>query len=159
MQVVPIAGETKQRVHDTLGGSTWFRHLEARARESAEAAQQLERVVGLADLVRYDAGETIVEEGFPSDAFFVLVSGRVTVRRAADAAELGQIAPPHCFGEVGLLLDEPRTASVLAAAETLVLRFRAAAFRTLIDNVPGFGHDTCRHLATRLKELSERLLT
>jgi hypothetical protein len=69
------------------------------------------------------AGTAIVSEGEPSDRFYLIVSGRVEVTQ--DGRALRVEGPGEFFGEIGLLRDVPRTATVTAVEDTeLVSLFR-----------------------------------
>src|SRR6478672_1404513 len=79
-------------------------------------------VEGLAlSLVRVTvvAGEVVVAEGQDSDQFFVIESGLVEVTH--DGAVLRQEGPGEFFGEIGLLRDVPRTATVTAVEDTVLM--------------------------------------
>lgn len=58
------------------------------------------------------AGHRVFREGEPSDRFYLLRSGRVEVSREAPARALATLGPGECFGEMGLLQDLPRSATV-----------------------------------------------
>jgi len=79
-------------------------------------------VEGLArKLVRVPAraGEVVLTEGAESDRFFIIESGRVEVTH--DGAVLRHEGPGEFFGEIGLLRDVPRTATVTAVEDTVLL--------------------------------------
>jgi len=123
--------------------------------------QQLTRVVSAAGLLRYEAGEPIVRQGEPANDFFVIMNGSAAVLLAQDdspqpveVAELGRL---DGIGEMGLLLGERRTATVLAKEPVFALRFAAAAFHAMFEQVPGFGVGICRALADRLEKTSSKL--
>jgi CRP/FNR family transcriptional regulator len=85
-------------------------------------------------VIAYDDGEVIVPEGDEGSAFYVILQGRTRVTRAgADVAVLG---PGESFGEVALLQDRPRTATVLAVGETTVLGILRAAFKPMLLRNP-----------------------
>jgi CRP-like cAMP-binding protein len=153
---LPIQGAQRQEVLAALSESPWFRALERRAAASEEGRRQLDHLIGSADLVRYAAGETIVEQNYPSDSFHVIVRGsvRVTAGEGEARRDLGGLTRPASFGEIGLLLDEPRGATVAAEKEVLALAFGAEAFQRVFAKIPEFGLDTARHLARRLKDLT-----
>jgi CRP/FNR family transcriptional regulator, cyclic AMP receptor protein len=78
---------------------------------------------------RFTRGETIFHEGDPADTVHLLDAGRVAVRVATphgDVAILTILGPGEVFGELALLNDVPRTATVTAleACETLSLHRR-----------------------------------
>ena len=75
-------------------------------------ARRLERVTA-------PASEVVVAEGEESDRFYVIESGLVEVTH--DGALLRQEGPGDFFGEIGLLRDVPRTATVTAVEDTVLL--------------------------------------
>jgi CRP-like cAMP-binding protein len=157
MKILPIEGERREEVLATLAESTWFRGLKQRAAGSEERLRQFEHLIASADLVEYAPGELIVEQGFPSDSFHVIVRGMVRVRlgEGEGRREVGTLRRPASFGEVGLLLEDARTASVYAGASgAWTLRFSVRSFHDVLVQVREFGLETARHLARRLREVS-----
>ncbi len=89
--------------------------------------------------MRFGPGETIVREGEPGDSLFLLLSGEVEVRkRGADGSEAAVAVLPagEVFGEMTLLLDAPRSATVRAAAETDLLEVERSCFTELLQHNP-----------------------
>jgi putative two-component system response regulator len=72
---------------------------------------------------RYDAGETVFEEGSPGDSMHLVREGALEVRRTEGIERyvLARLAPGHAFGELAVLDRTPRTATVVAvtASETV----------------------------------------
>ncbi|MDX1514511.1 MAG: serine/threonine-protein kinase [Gammaproteobacteria bacterium] len=60
----------------------------------------------------YDVGEKIIVEGSVNNSFFILVSGRASVRRGGE--EIDVLQPGTSFGEIGLVLKQARTATIVA---------------------------------------------
>ena len=115
------------------------------------AATALER---LAEVRRFEEGSIVVSEDEPGDALYVLVSGKVKVVLYGESGREVILsifkAPGDFFGEMALLDDAPRSASVMAMAPSSLLVLSRAHFRAHVD----------RHPATALKiltELSRRL--
>ena len=112
----------------------------------AAAAAALER---LAELRRYDEGALIVSEDEAGDALYVLAEGKVKVVLYGESGREVILsifkAPGDFFGEMALLDDAPRSASVMAMAPSALLVLRRADFRAHVD----------RHPATALKILTE----
>ena len=96
----------------------------------------------------YAAGETIVEEGATAIALYVVLRGRVRVERAG--APVGELRAGDFFGELALIEDEPRSASVIAVDETECLLFLAWEFRSLLDEHPQIAAPIMRALIERL---------
>ncbi len=80
------------------------------------------------------AGASVVSEGEPSDALYVLVSGSVdvTARTAQGVLKLRQLDAPAYFGEIGLIHHVPRTATVTAVDGCVVWRVPADAFLSAV---------------------------
>jgi MFS family permease len=110
--------------------------------------QTLERLAADLREVTAHAGETIVREGEPGDDFYVVADGRVRV--SLDGSPLGALEPGECFGEIALLRDVPRTATVTAEAETRLYALDQGRFVAAVS-----GHPESASAAEAL--VSERL--
>jgi CRP-like cAMP-binding protein/cytochrome P450 len=102
----------------------------------------------------YAPGETIIRQGDPAETFYILTRGRAEVaRRYPDGSEvtIDWREPGEYFGEIGLLHDRPRTATVRAAehgAEVLVLG--REAFLNLMGGSAATESAIAREMARRL---------
>jgi hypothetical protein len=85
--------------------------------------------------VEVPSGDVIMREGDESDLFYVIESGRVQVT-AADGHVLREEGPGDYFGEIGLLRDVPRTATITATEPTVLLALEREDF---LDAVTGQG--------------------
>ena len=81
------------------------------------------------------AGELIIRQGESGERFYVVRSGRVEVER--DGEVLAQLGPGEAFGEIALLLDLPRTATVTAIEPATLLALDAYDFRDLLASYLG----------------------
>jgi len=97
----------------------------------------------------FPAGAVIFEKGNPSEDFFLIVFGQVAVR--VGEKELARLGPGECFGEMGVLEEAPRNATVTATQDTLVLCIEGGL---LTGENPTLGY---KILAQVAKQLSERL--
>jgi ATP-binding cassette subfamily B protein len=87
----------------------------------------------------YPFGTVIAAEGTPTDALYVLVSGRArVVKKGADGDEipLNILRAGDSFGEAELLDAKPRPTTVRASSDVLALRLDASDFRGLVDAHP-----------------------
>jgi len=82
-------------------------------------APTLERLASQAVPVDISAGTEVVREGDPGDRFYVIESGRFEV--AVGGAKTGELGPGEFFGEIALLRNVPRTATVKAVADSKLL--------------------------------------
>ena len=81
-------------------------------------------------------GEAIVRQGESGDSMYVLCSGRVAVLLEPAGQEVAVIERGGYFGEMSLLTGEPRTATVVARGEAVVLELDADLFRRLGEESP-----------------------
>lgn len=91
--------------------------------------RERELVARFADEIDVPAGKVLTKEGGPSQEFFVITSGSATVTR--DGAEVGHLEAGDFFGEIGVLLSEPRTATVTADTPMRLLVLFAQNFTAL----------------------------
>jgi len=96
----------------------------------------------------YAAGEGIVKEGSTGTALYVILSGRVRVERGG--SQVGELVAGDFFGELALIEEEPRSASVIAVDETECLLFPAWEFRALLEEQPQIAVAIMRALIERI---------
>ena len=88
------------------------------------------------------AGDVVIRQGDPADRFYVIESGTVVVTQTdatGASRELRRMAPEEVFGELGLLSGAPRSATVTAATEGLLLALDADAFLDLVGRRTAVG--------------------
>lgn len=99
------------------------------------------------------AGTVLVRQGEPGDAVYVVLSGEASAEvSTADGSTIrvGGVPAGTLFGEVALLADVPRTASVKADTEMTVLCLGADLFFDLVQEFPAIGIAVMRELGRRL---------
>jgi CRP-like cAMP-binding protein len=94
----------------------------------------IERLAATAEHVSVDAGADVISEGESGDRFFVIADGRAAVSVAGRAA--GELGPREAFGEIALLRDVPRTATVRATVPTELLVIRRGPFLEALTGQP-----------------------
>jgi CRP-like cAMP-binding protein/cytochrome P450 len=101
----------------------------------------------------FSAGEVIIREGDAADAFYIILSGSAEVTRLVHGAPqpLARLGEGQFFGEIGLLQDIPRTATVTARPGGVeVLTLGRAEFLDLVANSDLVSGDMARLLQKRM---------
>jgi len=115
----------------------------------------LDRLASQSELAEFLAHERLLEEGAPGDAVYALLEGRVAVRGALSEQEEGVLAvrsAGELVGEMALVDDLPRSATVTAEGPVRALRIPRAAFREAVGAHPEAALDLVRTLSARLRE-------
>jgi len=106
-------------------------------------------------------GDTIFHQGEEADSLFIILMGKVSVLledpEMGIEQELGELGELDVFGEMSILLNEPRTASIRAAAETACAILGQEAFRRIVVALPQVGLGVSKSLAVRLSERSKQI--
>ncbi|MGH2358789.1 MAG: cyclic nucleotide-binding domain-containing protein [Candidatus Limnocylindria bacterium] len=97
----------------------------------------------------YAAGETIVQQGTTGTALYIILSGTARVEKA-DGERLGELRAGDFFGELALIEEHPRSASVMADSETECLLFPAWEFTALLEEHPEISIPIMKALIGRL---------
>jgi len=102
--------------------------------------------------VHVAAGEVIIAQGEKGDGLFLVVSGRLRVSVTARGTErvLHDLGRGSTVGEIALLSDRPRSATVRAVRDSDLLLLRAPAFRSLAERSPAVLAAMARLLIDRL---------
>ena len=118
--------------------------------------RQLKRLAGRFIPRSFSAGQSIVQQGKGGAGMFILISGRAeAVLETSDNVEavVNTFGPMDFFGEIALLDDGPRTASVIARAETECLGLTCSDFLALMQNDADMGVIIAQELAKRMRRL------
>jgi alkyl hydroperoxide reductase subunit AhpC len=100
------------------------------------AGPELESLAEAAEKVSARAGETIIAEGDAADRFYVIARGEVVVSRRTPEGEeiqLATLGPGQFFGEVGLLAETRRTATVRATGDVELLALSWREFQEALE--------------------------
>ncbi len=100
----------------------------------------------------YHAGQVLFRRGDVGDAAYVIIKGEAEVSVATDAGEISvaRLRDGDFLGEIAILCDTPRTATVTAASELKALRIRKEPFFQLLKQFPEMAIEMTRLLAERL---------
>ena len=114
-------------------------------------ARHLRKVAALGKVQRFHEGAQIMQVGQPGRAMYVILDGSVSVRprgRRAVTVGIGGFV-----GELALLDDGPRTATVVALEAVITLCVLRSAFRRLLRAEPTIAVAIAEELARRLRSL------
>ena len=121
---------------------------------------QLEVIAGGFGVQRVPAGEVILREGDAGDELYVLAEGRLRVERIGadgDQVHLADVVRGECFGEMALLDNVPRRATVTATEDSTVLVLPRDTFRGLLDTHPTTREAVEAHIAHRRRWTQTRM--
>jgi len=99
--------------------------------------------------VEYPAGATLVRQGDPGDALCVVTKGKVDVHR--DDHFVRQLTAGDYFGEISLIDGEPRSATVVAVSEVVLLELSSSDFASLLSD-PYVSTMVMKNLARLVRE-------
>jgi uncharacterized protein YhbP (UPF0306 family) len=116
----------------------------------------LDSVATKLESMRVDAGQILVRQGAPADKFFIVVDGAVEVVREDAQGEPHSVAVLRAgefFGEIAILRDTPRTATVRSLVPTSLLAMDRDTFRSLVAQALGTTQDFGAIVQERLDRL------
>jgi small-conductance mechanosensitive channel len=101
---------------------------------------------------RFGAGERIIEEGAPGQTFYLVADGTVAVATKR-GVEVTRLSRGQYFGEMSLLTGEPRSATVVAVDDAVLLELDRPGFGALFVDQPGLATQFSTILAERRLQL------
>ncbi len=110
--------------------------------------KELKQIASMADEIDFKPGKVLIREGTPGREFFVLVRGKADVSRGGKLVDT--VGPGAFFGEMALLTEEPRNATVTTVTEVDTLVLTAANFKRLVTTNPLIGLKVMRAVAERV---------
>lgn len=112
-------------------------------------AELLARVLPRLSTLELPGGATLMAEGDPSDALYLVLSGRLRATRRGGTV-LGEIGRGEPIGEMGVITGAPRSATVRALRDCVLARLDGADFTGILQSVPHAGLSLARKLIDRL---------
>ena len=129
---------------DALGRCPFFADLSrGELRELAKVTEDME----------VEEGKTLTREGAAGSEFFVIVDGEVAVTK--DGSEVRTMGEGDFFGEISLLEDRPRTATVTAKTPLRFFVLTRQNFRALLNKQPELEEKVTSALEERLRATPE----
>ncbi len=99
--------------------------------------------------------EVLFAAGDIGDQMFGVVSGQIELRRGDEM--LARVGPGETFGEMAIIDDAPRHLSAVAVEPTEVAEINRRTFLFLVHETPMFAIQVMQSLASRIRELDERI--
>ncbi|MBI2788955.1 MAG: cyclic nucleotide-binding domain-containing protein [Elusimicrobia bacterium] len=113
---------------------------------------QLERVLPTVMLYSFEKGETVFSQGQKGDAFYIVYKGSVDIRIKQWvflSKRIATLKEGDFLGEIALISDEPRTATVVAAEPTMLFTLIADDFKFVLHENPAAAEEMKRIGARR----------
>ncbi len=109
--------------------------------------------------VSFMDGQPFFRQGDMADAAYVLLSGRadVLIDTPSGPLKVAEFGANDLLGEMGILGDTPRSATILAVGEVAALRIDKRVFLELLGQFPQMAIAVMRELAKRLERTNARL--
>jgi len=122
--------------------------------------EDLERLYEMAEMVSIPAGQLVLQEGDPGDSLYVVLDGEleVTKRHGEQEVLLAVYKAGQFFGEMALLEQAPRSASVRTLRESRLLLISQVAFQTLLSCSPSAPFKILRTVTSRLRSTESMLI-
>jgi CRP-like cAMP-binding protein len=124
--------------------------------------EEIALVAQSARQVQYPRKSIVFHEGDPGDHLLVITRGRVKVLLSGDQGQETIVAildAPAFLGEMALLAEAPRSATVMTLENTEFIRIGRSSFLTLIEEHPAIGTKVLRQLAAALRDANEQIRT
>ncbi len=110
--------------------------------------KELSQVASIADELDFKAGKTLIREGDPGREFFVLLEGSVEITHGGKPIATRQA--PEFFGEVALMCNRPRVATVTTTEPSVALVVTDRDFRHLVTQSPQIALKVLQAVGERL---------
>jgi signal transduction histidine kinase len=122
--------------------------------------EDLEQLYKMADTISIPAGQLVLREGDPGDSLYVLLDGEleVTKRQGDQDILLAIYKPGQFFGEMALLEQTPRSASVRTLQESRLMVISQVAFQTLLSCSPSAPLKILHTVTSRLRSTESMLI-
>jgi len=123
------------------------------------APSRLKLLAFTSDRVSYRAGDILFKQGDPGDAAYVVLSGTadILVNTGADEIKIATLESNSIVGEIAILCDVARTATVKASEPLETLRIKKDQFIRLLAEFPEMAVEIMRVLADRLSRTTAEL--
>ena len=106
----------------------------------------------------FTAGDFVFKAGDPGESMYIITEGEVDILDGSGTT-LETAGPGSIFGELALIDDEPRSATVVAKTDCRLVAVDRRRFQYMVQETPFFGLAVMKVLADRLRKTSARIPT
>ncbi len=141
---------TLQRDVDTLRNIPLFSKIEP---------SKLKLLAFTSERLEFPPGELVCQQGERGDAAYIVLQGEadVFVETPDGPVRVARLGRNDIIGEIAILCDVPRTATVIASTPLVTLRISKDAFFNLVTQFPEVAIGVMHELASRLFQTTQRL--
>ena len=118
------------------------------------STKDLQKIAKASDEIAVKAGTTLTDQGQQGREAFIVVDGSATVKR--NGKKVATAGPGTIVGELSLLDHGPRTATVVAESDVMLLVLSQRTFLAVVDDVPALSHKLLSSLASKIRELDRQ---
>lgn len=120
---------------------------------------KLKLLAFMSERVGFDPGKIVVRQGDPSNAAYLIVDGEaeVVVEAPSGPLTVATLGANEIFGEIAILCNVPRTATVRAKNRLITLRIAKEPFMRMVHEFPNMAVAIMRELAHRLEATNNQL--
>ena len=107
----------------------------------------------------FPAGQELFRQGESGDAAYIIVDGEaeVLVDAPGGPVAVAQVSKNDLVGEIAVLCDVPRTATIKAVSQVVTLQISRDLFYQMVGEYPQFAIEVMRELASRLERTTAQL--
>ena len=122
---------------------------------------KLKLLAFMSERVGYDAGKTLFRQGDRADAAYLIIEGEaeIIVDTPSGPVTIATLGSNEIVGEMAILCDVPRTATVQAKSRLVALRIGKDPFMRMVREFPSMAVSIMRELANRLELTNKQLRT
>ncbi len=122
---------------------------------------RLKLLAFMSERVGYDPGKIVVRQGDPADAAYLIIDGHaeVVAETPAGPVILATLGANEIVGEMGILCNMPRNATVRAEDRLIALRISKESFMRMLREFPNISISIMQELAHRLEASNNQLRT
>jgi len=110
---------------------------------------------------KFKRGDVIIDEGTTADAVYVVDSGEVEISAAPERGGqlvVTRLGAGESFGEMAVVEEKPRSASVVAAVDCVVLKLPSRQFQALMEQHPVLCRSLSRQISRRLRDFTRQYI-